>query len=402
MLRVEAGAALVEVEVVGHDRLGAAHIALGVREQAAADLVRVAALRRTAVVENQEGVRNAVALLDREVAVLRGGARFAVDADLEAVRDVGDDRVGVGLERGRLLRAVAVLERGVALLEERIVAFGVGSRDDQQVVLQAELHADVSLPGGGGVGVHHGAEAVGERGHGHQQQDADRGARRDDRTGSMLKAMSHGRRRILYAAGGRTRKRCVNERLPGPAEAAQCPRTAPLSRRTISLRSRRAYAIFVTVATAMLAGGCASGDDWSTPHAKPVAVGTLGAGFIDPTAPPTPESTITPRPGSWDAVHPPKDYRVVLLTAGDDAPDEDARRSGDPLGRTGARKPQDPHRHPPRPVHPAHRHGHRPRARSDRLGRQRPRRSAGPCDREPPRPAVSRHRRRRWPSPPGT
>jgi hypothetical protein len=70
----------------------------------------------------------------------------------------------------------------------------------------------------------------------------------------------------------------------------------------------------------MLAGGCASGDDWSTPHAKPVAVGTLGAGFIDPTAPPTPESTITPRPGSWDAVHPPKDYRVVLLTAGDDGP----------------------------------------------------------------------------------
>jgi hypothetical protein len=27
---------------------------------------------------------------------------------------------------------------------------------------------------------------------------------------------------------------------------------------------------------------------------------------------------IRPRPGSWDAVHPPRGYRVVLLTAGDD------------------------------------------------------------------------------------
>src|SRR5262249_27718659 len=37
-------------------------------------------------------------------------------------------------------------------------------------------------------------------------------------------------------------------------------------------------------------------------------------------APPAPEATITPRPGSWDAVHPSKGYRVVLLTAGDDRP----------------------------------------------------------------------------------
>ncbi|XMA39554.1 hypothetical protein O1157_31280 [Streptomyces albogriseolus] len=29
---------------------------------------------------------------------------------------------------------------------------------------------------------------------------------------------------------------------------------------------------------------------------------------------------MTPRPGSWDDVHPPKGYRVVLLTAGDDRP----------------------------------------------------------------------------------
>lgn len=65
---------------------------------------------------------------------------------------------------------------------------------------------------------------------------------------------------------------------------------------------------------------CASSDDWSRPHAKPTALGALGPGFVDPKAPPAPEATITPRPGSWDAVHPSKGYRVVLLTAGADAP----------------------------------------------------------------------------------
>jgi hypothetical protein len=70
----------------------------------------------------------------------------------------------------------------------------------------------------------------------------------------------------------------------------------------------------------VLASGCSSSDDWSAPHAKPTAVGTLGPGFIDPSAPPAPEATIMPRPGSWDGVHPSKDYRVVLLTAGKDRP----------------------------------------------------------------------------------
>jgi hypothetical protein len=65
----------------------------------------------------------------------------------------------------------------------------------------------------------------------------------------------------------------------------------------------------------VLLAGCGA-DDWSEPHAKPTAVGKLGPGFID--APPAPEATITPRPGSWDAVHPSKGYRVVLLTAGSD------------------------------------------------------------------------------------
>ncbi len=78
---------------------------------------------------------------------------------------------------------------------------------------------------------------------------------------------------------------------------------------------RRTCALLLTAA---LLGGCGSGDDWSEPHAKPTAVGTLGPGFIDPNAPPAPEAAITPHPGSWDAVHPSTGMRVVLLTAGED------------------------------------------------------------------------------------
>ena len=58
----------------------------------------------------------------------------------------------------------------------------------------------------------------------------------------------------------------------------------------------------------------------SQPPAGRRPIGTLGAGFFDPAAPPPPEGMIRPKPGSWDAVHPPRGYRVVLLTAGDDHP----------------------------------------------------------------------------------
>ncbi|WP_372517910.1 hypothetical protein [Solirubrobacter phytolaccae] len=77
--------------------------------------------------------------------------------------------------------------------------------------------------------------------------------------------------------------------------------------------------LLVTALAAALLCGCAAADDWSEPHGKPAAVGELGAGFIDPDAPPAPEATITPRPGSWEQVHPPKGYRVVLLSTGEDA-----------------------------------------------------------------------------------
>ncbi|MEU7587980.1 hypothetical protein AB0A95_16980 [Micromonospora sp. NPDC049230] len=79
-------------------------------------------------------------------------------------------------------------------------------------------------------------------------------------------------------------------------------------------------AVAILAATAALVAACDSGDDWSQPHPAPSAVGTLGPGFVDPSTTPAPEATITPRPGSWAGVHPPKDYRVVLLTAGADDP----------------------------------------------------------------------------------
>jgi hypothetical protein len=83
-------------------------------------------------------------------------------------------------------------------------------------------------------------------------------------------------------------------------------------------RHRPACTLVAAVATVMLVSGCSSGDDWSGPRSKPTAVGTLGSGFTDPTAPPAPEATVRPRPGSWDGVRPSKGYRVVLLTTGED------------------------------------------------------------------------------------
>jgi hypothetical protein len=81
------------------------------------------------------------------------------------------------------------------------------------------------------------------------------------------------------------------------------------------LRFRFAVALAVV---AVLTAGCGSPGDWSAPHPAPSAVGVLGPGFV--TTSPTPEATITPSPGSWDGVRPSPGYRVVLLSAGDDAP----------------------------------------------------------------------------------
>ena len=75
----------------------------------------------------------------------------------------------------------------------------------------------------------------------------------------------------------------------------------------------------LAVVVAALLAGCGSAA-WSGSHPDPTPVGTLGPGFSDPSAPPSPEATIAPAPGSWDDVRPSAGYRVVLLTAGDDAP----------------------------------------------------------------------------------
>ncbi|HET6505587.1 MAG TPA: hypothetical protein VFG42_02245 [Baekduia sp.] len=103
-----------------------------------------------------------------------------------------------------------------------------------------------------------------------------------------------------------------------PAIARQ-PRRRPL--RTTTRRGRAllaAAAAAVLAAGAVGAAGCGSSEDWSSPHARPTAVGALGAGFVDREHPPAPEATIAPRPGSWDDVRPSRGYRVVLLRYGGD------------------------------------------------------------------------------------
>ena len=77
----------------------------------------------------------------------------------------------------------------------------------------------------------------------------------------------------------------------------------------------RPVAVLITAAAlAFVLSARASSFDGRRP------IGTIGSGFFDPERPPPPEGMIRPKAGSWDAVHPPRGYRVVLLTAGDDHP----------------------------------------------------------------------------------
>jgi hypothetical protein len=85
------------------------------------------------------------------------------------------------------------------------------------------------------------------------------------------------------------------------------------------LRRPRVAAGLAAVALAVVISGWASfGRSSELDAGRHPIGGALGPGFIDPAAPPPPEGTIRPRPGSWDAVRPPRGYRVVLLAAGDD------------------------------------------------------------------------------------
>jgi hypothetical protein len=94
-------------------------------------------------------------------------------------------------------------------------------------------------------------------------------------------------------------------------------RPSPLGRRAGRDACPRLTSRYNAEALAIVSG-CASSEDIPTRRTERRAIGTLGSGFIDAAKPPAPESTIRPRPGSWDGVRPPRGYRVVLLTAGDD------------------------------------------------------------------------------------
>ncbi|MEV0850664.1 hypothetical protein AB0J21_33265 [Streptomyces sp. NPDC049954] len=108
-------------------------------------------------------------------------------------------------------------------------------------------------------------------------------------------------------------------RVPLALTDRQSPSPATRRRTRVPRRPRlRSVALLVTAAA--LLAGCGSGDDWSGPRPGPSAVGAPGPGFTDPAAPPAPEATVTPRPGSWSGVRPSKGYRVVLLTTGEDRP----------------------------------------------------------------------------------
>jgi len=77
----------------------------------------------------------------------------------------------------------------------------------------------------------------------------------------------------------------------------------------------------VGVAGLLLAGCTVAGD---TPRASSTpadlsGVLPLGDGFLGSDPSPSPEATVSPQRGSWDGVVPPEGYRVVLITAGDDA-----------------------------------------------------------------------------------
>ena len=79
-------------------------------------------------------------------------------------------------------------------------------------------------------------------------------------------------------------------------------------------RGPRIPVLLLTCALALT--GCAPAD-WDIDRAAPTAEGTPGPGFL-PIAEPSPEATVSPTTGSWQSIHAPSGYRVVLLMAGQD------------------------------------------------------------------------------------
>ncbi|MGN6408086.1 MAG: hypothetical protein ACTHMH_07035 [Curtobacterium sp.] len=60
----------------------------------------------------------------------------------------------------------------------------------------------------------------------------------------------------------------------------------------------------------------------ATANAPAASSGALGEGFLAAGRVPAPESTVSPAPGSWSAVHPPSHYEVVVLSDRADAEDD--------------------------------------------------------------------------------
>ncbi|GAA3887405.1 hypothetical protein GCM10022381_31770 [Leifsonia kafniensis] len=94
------------------------------------------------------------------------------------------------------------------------------------------------------------------------------------------------------------------------------PRNSETRRRTFSVSAASALAI-VAFATGCTAGG--NLPDGHAARASPSELQQLGAGFLGDTPTPSPEATVNPEPGSWEGVVPPAGYRVVLISAGQDA-----------------------------------------------------------------------------------
>ncbi|GAB3605542.1 hypothetical protein GCM10027413_09510 [Conyzicola nivalis] len=76
------------------------------------------------------------------------------------------------------------------------------------------------------------------------------------------------------------------------------------------------------VVLAVALAGCSVADTnpaESSAADRTADVPPLGAGYLGSNPSPSPEATVSPERGSWDGVVPPEGYRVVLITAGDDA-----------------------------------------------------------------------------------
>jgi hypothetical protein len=117
-----------------------------------------------------------------------------------------------------------------------------------------------------------------------------------------------------------------------------------VSRTTVSLSAVALAAVSVlalvacsatTTSTSVDATGA---DPVATASAPAASTGALGEGFLAAGRVPAPESTVSPAPGSWSAVHPPSHYEVVLLSdraaaeddqadTGDDQVDAEDRRA---------------------------------------------------------------------------